>query len=191
MNEQVVYTTPGNWLEVIQTPNKFYYSRRKGRDSVAVFLVDLAKQLVLVRWQPLPRHNADLDSEQKLFPCPITGSMDTGETPLQAATREVIEESGYNVTLTYIFDYLVGTQSDELVHMFYAFVDSSLNVQGKQDGSFFESISKNQWLPIKDLKDFNYVACRLFYLFNEIAWQTIELEDLRLAKQLLAKQLES
>ena len=72
MTEQTIFTTPGEWLEVIETPNKFYYARRKGRDSVAVFLVDNKEQKVLIRFQPLPRHNADIDDKQVLFPCPIT-----------------------------------------------------------------------------------------------------------------------
>lgn len=165
MNEQTIFTTPGGWLEVIETPNKFYYARRKGRDSVAVFLVDNKEQKVLIRFQPLPRHNADIDDKQVLFPCPITGSIDVGETSLQAAIREVKEESGYdNVKLIHMIDYLVGTQSDELVNIYYGFVDSTLNVIGEQDGTYFESISKNEWLPISHLDTNNYVACRLFYL---------------------------
>ena len=165
MTEQTIFTTPGGWLEVIETPSKFYYARRKGRDSVAVFLVDNKEQKVLIRFQPLPRHNADIDDKQVLFPCPITGSIDVGETPLQAAIREVKEESGYeNVELIHMVDYLVGTQSDELVNIYYGFVDSTLNVIGEQDGTYFESISKNEWLPISHLSSANYVACRLFYL---------------------------
>lgn len=110
MTEKTIFTAPGGWLEVIETPNKFYYARRKGRDSIAVFLVDNKEQKVLVRFQPLPRHNAGIDDKQVLFPCPITGSIDVGETPLQAVIREIKEESGYeNVKLIHMIDYLVGT----------------------------------------------------------------------------------
>ena len=165
MTEKTIFTTPGGWLEVIETSNKFYYARRKGRDSIAVFLVDNKEQRVLIRFQPLPRHNVDIDDKQVLFPCPITGSIDVDETPFQAAIREVKEESGYeNVELIHMIDYLVGTQSDELVNIYYGFVDSTLNVVGEQDGTYFESISKNEWLPISHLSTTNYVACRLFYL---------------------------
>ena len=164
MSEQIVFTSPGGWLEVIETPNKFYYARRKGRDSVAVFLVDKEQNKVLIRWQPLPRDNADKGQIQQLFACPITGSISENETPLKTAIREVEEESGYkNVELTFIFDYLVGTQSDELVHVYYGFVDSNVITEGLQDGTYFESISKNVWEPFENLRTYNYAACRLFY----------------------------
>jgi 8-oxo-dGTP diphosphatase len=177
MTEQTIFTTPGGWLEVIETSNKFYYARRKGRDSVAIFLVDNKEQKVLIRFQPLPRHNADLDNEQRLYPCPITGSIDVDETPLQAAIREVKEESGYeNVELNLAFNYLVGTQSDEMVYLYYGFADSTLNVVGEQDGTYFESISKNQWLPITTLKDAEYGACVIFHLFYQMSWLNVQLD---------------
>jgi 8-oxo-dGTP diphosphatase len=174
MTEKTIFTTPGGWLEVIETPNKFYYARRKGRDSVAVFLVDNKEQKVLIRFQPLPRHNADLGKQQTLFPCPITGSIDVNETPLQAAIREVKEESGYeNVKLKLLVNYLVGTQTDEMVYLYYGYGDSTLNIVGEQDGTYFESISKNQWLPFSVLYESDYVACVIFRLFYQSAQQLI------------------
>jgi 8-oxo-dGTP diphosphatase len=166
MLEKIVFESPKGWIQVIETPKKYYYSRRKNKDSVAVFLVRqvVEEWQVLVRMQPLPIHNADLDDEFRLFPCPLTGGMDTDELPQDCAAREVYEESGYSgADLEYLGLYLVGTQTDETVYMYWKDVTGLSPEVPNQDGSFFESISKNEWQPLSFLKECAYSGCQIGY----------------------------
>jgi 8-oxo-dGTP diphosphatase len=167
MTETVVFESPKAWVQVIETPRKFYYLRRKHRDSVGVFLVRKGAQgwEVLVRMQPLPVHNADLDDELQLYPCPITGGLDSAdESPDECAIREVLEEAGYGVSeLQDLGKYIVGTQTDETVYLFWQDVTGVEPQAAAQDGSYFESISKNEWRSLDFLKECDYSGCQIGY----------------------------
>lgn len=166
--EHVVYVSPGGFLQVIETPRKYYYARRKNKNSVAVFLLrkeENGEWSILIRMQPLPLHNADLDNNQQCFPCPITGGFDLdGEDPVSCATREVEEEAGYTDTQLHFFgSYIVGTQTDETVFMFWGDVTGCTSNKALGDGTFFESVSWNEWKTLSCLRESDYVACQLGY----------------------------
>lgn len=170
-SETVVYESPGSWLQVIQTANGYYFSRRKNRNSVAVFLVrqpDPKKDWeVLVRMQPLPIHNSLPGEEMQLFPCPITGGLDNpNEDPEECAIREALEEAGYQIELdelVYLCNYLVGTQTDETVYVYYADVTDLKPIEATQDGTVFEAASKNVWHDLEYLYRTNYSANLIAY----------------------------
>ncbi|GAH42794.1 unnamed protein product, partial [marine sediment metagenome] len=71
VTDETLYTSPNDWLKIKKSKHHFYYVERKGKDSIAVFLVRLdagGAWEVLIRYQPLPVWG-NLD----LYPCPITG----------------------------------------------------------------------------------------------------------------------
>lgn len=165
--EQVIFETP--WIKVKRTPRGFDYLERKGVNSVAIFLVRRRNDTyeVLIRWQPLPVHNADVNDSQLLFACPVTGGLEPAEHPFYCALREVEEETGYNLEpsdLCYLTNYIVGTQTNECVDMYWADVTAFLEpAKATQDGSYFESISHNEWRSLDYLRNVSYVACQLGY----------------------------
>ncbi|MBD1995264.1 NUDIX hydrolase [Leptolyngbya sp. FACHB-541] len=165
--EKVIFQT--KWIAVKETPRGFQFLERKGRDSVAVFLVrgnPISQFEVLVRFQPLCVHNAALDEEMKLYACPITGGMEEGEGYTECAIRETLEEAGYTLDLEQIKklgSYITGTQSNETVVMFWADVTGMEPGFAAQDGSVHEAASKNEWRSLSELKDYEYGACQLGY----------------------------
>jgi hypothetical protein len=48
--------------------------------------------------------------------------------------------------------------------MYYADVTDMEPEIAQQDGSYFESISKNEWHPLDYLNECNYAACLIGYL---------------------------
>jgi len=169
---KVIFESPKGWIQVIETPRKYYYARRKNKDSVAVFLVRQTSGSweVLVRMQPLPIHNADLDDDHPLFPCPITGGLDINEPPQECASREVYEESGYSGSdLKDLGMYYAGTQTDETVYMYWKDVTDLYQEEPTQDGSFFESISRNEWRSLIFLRECAYSGCVIgYYKLREV-----------------------
>ncbi|WP_199338031.1 NUDIX hydrolase [Nostoc sp. FACHB-280] len=156
------------WLEVKQTPKGFYYLQRKGQNSVAVFLLkkkghNSNEYEVLIRQQPLCIDNIEVDGSLKLFPCPVTGALDEGESPEIAAIREVYEETGFSVQVLPLGKYIVGTQTNEICYMYYADVTDLAPDTAPQDGSYHESISKNEWHSFEYLNRCEYSACQLGY----------------------------
>ena len=169
-NETVIFETP--WIKVKRTSRGFDYLQRKGTDSVAVFLVRNNIPLdweVLVRFQPLCIDNSQ---DMQLYPCPITGGMEPEETYIDCALRETLEESGYKINkkdIKVLTMYVVGTQTNEICTVFWADVTSLEPETATQDGSYFESISHNEWKPLEYLKDCKYVACQLgYYQLKEV-----------------------
>ncbi len=168
--EKILFST--NWVTVKETAKGFQFLERKGKDSVAVFLVRKSKinkpnWEVLIRWQPLcidnPDINPHIDEELRLYPCPITGAIDEGESPEEAAIREVQEEAGFSVQLQPLGKYIVGTQTNEICYMYCGDVTDIEPEIPLQDGSYFESISKNDWHPFEYLSQCEYAACQIGY----------------------------
>ncbi|ARV61508.1 NUDIX hydrolase [Nostocales cyanobacterium HT-58-2] len=158
-----------HWLVIKETPRRFYYLERKGKNSVAVFLlrrIDAANSPtyeVLIRQQPLCIDNTEINGQLKLFPCPITGALDEGESPEEAAIREVYEETGFSVKVLPLGKYIVGTQTNETCYMYYTDVTGIEPDVAQQDGSYLESISKNEWHPFEYLNNCDYSACQIGY----------------------------
>jgi hypothetical protein len=164
--EKVLFSTAH--LVVKETARGFHYSERLGKDSVAIFLVRknesiTCKYEVLVRMQPLCQNNSEVNGEQQLYPCPFTGRIESDESPDQAAVRETFEESGYLTQVKLLGKYFVGTQTNETCHMYYADVANVEPEDALQDGTYHESISRNEWHSLDYLSECDYVACQLGY----------------------------
>ncbi|BAY44372.1 putative NUDIX hydrolase [Scytonema sp. HK-05] len=164
--DETIFTT--NWVTVKKTPRGFDYLERKGKDSVAVFLLrrnDVSPVIyeVLIRQLPLCIDSTEFDGQMKLFPCPITGALDEGESPEEAAIREVYEEAGFSVKVLSLGKYIVGTQTNEICYMYYADVTGIEPDIAQQDGTYHESISKNEWRPFEYLNNCDYSACQIGY----------------------------
>jgi 8-oxo-dGTP diphosphatase len=156
------------WIAVKQTPRGFQYLERKGKDSIAVFLLrqsgsHLEPYEILIRQQPLCVDNSEINGLLRLFPCPITGAIDEGESPEDCANREVYEEAGYEVQVLPLGNYMVGTQTNEVCYLYYADVTDQEPGEPPQDGSYHESISRNEWHPFEYLKTCDYSACQIGY----------------------------
>jgi 8-oxo-dGTP diphosphatase len=148
-----VFKSGFDFLEVrCSEPVPFYFARRRGKDSIAVFLYRKTETgaEILLRHQPLV-HLDDGDSTE-VFPCPVTGSLELGENPELCTLREIDEETGYLVLadkLQKLGSYIVGTQTDEVVHFYAAEISEGCERQklpASGDGGFHEAISHNEWV---------------------------------------------
>lgn len=164
--EKIIFRT--QWISVKETAKGYHYLERKGRNSIAVFLIrknpdNSQDYQVLIRQQPLCIHIPDINEDHQLYPCPITGGIDEGESPQAAATREVYEEAGFSVHLLPLGQYIVGTQTNEICYLYYADVTHIQAEIAPQDGSYFEAISYNEWQPLDYLNQCDYAACQIGY----------------------------
>lgn len=165
--DRVIFST--QWIAVKESPRGFQYLERKGKDSVAVFLLrrsseNLKQYEVLIRQQHLCVDNREVDGRFRLFPCPVTGALNEGETPAAAAKREVYEETGYRVQVLPLGQYIVGTQVNEICYLYYADVKGMEPDVAQQDGTYMESIAHNEWHPFQYLESCDYSACQVGYL---------------------------
>lgn len=162
----MVYGTP--YLKMMKSSKGFYYAERKGKDSVAVLVYrkENGKTEVLIRMQPLVFNQGSVDGIEKtgyehlkqnvLIPCPITGSI-TGiyDNFIDYAVEEIKEEAGYYVVKEEIESlgmYYVGTQINEVVHCFACNVTGKTCVEPEGDGTYWESISSNQWVNVDSIE---------------------------------------
>jgi 8-oxo-dGTP pyrophosphatase MutT (NUDIX family) len=125
---------------------------------------DPAKQYeVLIRQQHLCVDNREVDGKLRLFPCPVTGALEVRESPAAAAQREVYEETGYRVKVVPLGQYIVGTQVNEICYLYYADVTGIRPDAARQDGTYLESIARNEWHPLEYLEACDYSACQIGY----------------------------
>jgi 8-oxo-dGTP diphosphatase len=165
--DRVIFST--QWIEVKESPRGFQYLERKGKDSVAMFLLRRTGESpeqweVLIRQQHLCIDNREVDGKFRLFPCPVTGALDKEESPEAAAQREVYEETGYKVQVSPLGQYIVGTQVNEICYLYYVDVTNMEPDIAQQDGTYMESIAKNEWHPLQYLESCEYSACQIGYL---------------------------
>ncbi|MEM9007236.1 MAG: NUDIX domain-containing protein [Cyanobacteria bacterium P01_F01_bin.86] len=166
--DKILFQTP--WVSIKATERGYHYLERKGRDSIAALLIRLSESTswdyeVLVRQQPLcvDIATAAEAAAMPLFPCPITGGIEIGESPAMAAVREVEEEAGYIVQVKPLGRYIVGSQTNEICYLFYADVTGQVPGVAAQDGSYFEAISRNEWHPLAYLETCDYAASQIGY----------------------------
>lgn len=90
------------------------YYVRESRGFVVIFALTGDRQAVLVRQY---KHGI----AQELLELPA-GAIDPGETPLEAAGRELQEETGYSATeLQHVRSFIVDpTNADTIAHLFFA-----------------------------------------------------------------------
>ncbi|UKO99939.1 NUDIX hydrolase [Nostoc sp. UHCC 0870] len=165
--DRVIFST--QWIAIKESPRGFQYLERKGKDSVAVFLLrksgeNLESYEVLIRQQHLCIDNREIDGQFTLFPCPVTGALEEGESPEAAAQREVYEETGYKVQVSPLGEYIVGTQVNEICYLYYADVNGIEPDVAQQDGTYMESMAKNEWYPFQYLETCEYSGCQIGYL---------------------------
>lgn len=165
--DKVIFST--RWITVKESPRGFQYLERKGKDSVAVFLLrnsggEPEQCEVLIRKQHLCIDNREIDGKFRLFPCPVTGALEDGELPEATAQREVYEETGYRVEASPMGQYIVGTQVNEICYLYYADVTNMKPDVPQQNGTYLESIAQNEWHPFKYLESCDFSACQIGYL---------------------------
>lgn len=163
--DKVIFSTA--WIAVKESSRGFQYLERQGKDSIAVFLLRKsgeAQYEVLIRQQHLCIDNREVDGKFRLFPCPVTGALNQGEAAAAAAQREVYEETGYQVQVSPLGQYIVGTQVNEICYLYYVDVTGMEPDVAQQDGTFMESIAHNEWHPLEYLASCEYSACQIGYL---------------------------
>jgi len=158
MKDKLLY---GNkWVSLFETEHHFIYAQRRNVNSTATlcFKREKGKYLFLIRYQPLPVvHGLKNYKWNSLFACPITGSMEEKQTPLDNAINEIFEEANIKVTkknlISTIFN-VSSTQMNETVYHFLFDVTNCPFVDKEQgDGSEFEKHSVNKWLTLQQVKN--------------------------------------
>lgn len=147
------------YLSLYKTKQGFIYAQRRGVNSTAILCFKKVKNnyLFLIRYQPLPVVNSVKHLKwNDLYACPITGSIEENQSPLDNAINEVYEEANIKITKKNLVagSYCVSsTQMNETVFNFLFDVTSCKVIKKKQgDGTIFENISLNKWLTYKEVK---------------------------------------
>ena len=158
-----------DWVKLKESEDKFYYLERRGKNSVAILLYNNEGK-VLVRFQPMCAVEKDGPSTNRIAPCPITGSIDEGESYLETAIREAEEESGYKINdcIKSTGSYIVSTQCNEICYTFIANVTRILPEKPKGDGGYHESISYNEWVNIHEVPSLENIYGGLIILASQV-----------------------
>lgn len=154
-NDRLIVKT--KHLEMYKTEKGFYYCQRRSINSVAILCYKKVNNeySFLLRYQPMPQVE-EKQNWKDLYPCPITGSIENNELPIECAIRETFEESGYQVSKDNLFEIsqsIATTQMNEKVFCFLADVTNIKETSPKNDGTIFEKVSKNIWVSESKLNE--------------------------------------
>jgi 8-oxo-dGTP pyrophosphatase MutT (NUDIX family) len=107
------------------------YYVRESRGFIIVFALTAERRVVLVR-----QYKHGIGKELLELPA---GAIDPGETPLQSAGRELLEETGYSGTLEHVRTFCTDpTNADTVAHLFYA---PDARLEGNQELGLGEEIT--------------------------------------------------
>ena len=153
--DEVLYDA--GWMKLYKTGRGFIYSERRGVRSTALLLYRLIPEgqirqyEILTHYQPLPVGPV---AQGDAYPCPITGSLLEGDSPHDNIMQEALEEGGFDLNfegakVVHHGNYFVGTQTNEVVLMFSCDVTGIEQQEPEGDGSYWETVSHNQWHPLE------------------------------------------
>jgi 8-oxo-dGTP pyrophosphatase MutT (NUDIX family) len=107
---------------------------------IAVYLLDQYCQQIYLVWHP-----------KRLCYLPPGGKVESGETPIQAAIREVFEETGYPITDLVLWLVSI-TQDQHTNFIFLATVCTHApHKQGELDGQWFQLQDTHQFKTLADV----------------------------------------
>jgi 8-oxo-dGTP pyrophosphatase MutT (NUDIX family) len=151
------------WITVDETPEGYVFIRN-GTERAIVALpytrdtgAGLAKYLA--RIEPIPCHDPDRHL------CALTGMVEEGEGPMDAAVREVFEESGYRVAPGQMLDLgpvFPSKASTTVMYMYAVDVTDLHREEAPGDGTEAEEQSSTAWLTLDEalrVPDAVFVAC--------------------------------
>ncbi|WP_029608470.1 NUDIX domain-containing protein [Mycoplasma simbae] len=144
-----------DWISVYESEKGFTYCQRKSINSIAALLYrkNKDKYEFLIHYQPLP----EIEEKQNwddLYACPITGSIEPDQSPLECVINEVFEEAGYKITPNNIKveNFAIATtQMNEKVFNFLVEASNLEQFPFSTDGSIFESVAQNKWVSETEL----------------------------------------
>lgn len=147
------------FLSLCRTKHNFIFAQRRNINSTASLCYKKVNKsyYFLIRYQPLPVSLTISNMKwNDLFPCPITGSIETKQKPLDNAIQEIYEEANIIVNKNNLVasNFAISTtQMNETVFNFVFDVTRCQIVNKKTgDGSIFEKYSQNKWLSTTQLK---------------------------------------
>jgi len=166
---KVLYKTP--FLSLCQTEHKFYFAERRNINSTAIlcFKKVNGKYMFLIRMQPLPLLNTVYRKHwDDLYACPVTGSMEKNQTPIENAINEVYEEANLKISKKDIVAScftVATTQMNETIFNMLVDVTHARPINKQQgDGTVFETHSKNKWVTYNQLKKILHNDNKKIYL---------------------------
>jgi len=189
IKSEILFTTPHNFITIKKAPNcSFFYSERKGIDSVSIVLVDKERQLIGLTNETKPPFNEREQTEMAFKTTAMGGSLfdmissekdyldmsfdEQLEIATETAKKETKEEMGFDVSDTnvkfqkrVVFD----SMSNEYVWLFVIEVDKSKKGD-REPQNKLESMASNVWVSFDDitsLEDGKAKATLLDYFINE------------------------
>jgi 8-oxo-dGTP pyrophosphatase MutT (NUDIX family) len=145
----------GKFISIISPKAAPYEAVRCG-DSVMVFLADTRNRTAFIRREHCPPY--EYQTPFKYYYTTITGGMDKGELPLDAAIREVKEEAGVDLKehIVEVIDLFHGkftkVQTDT-IHVYLIKGSSFIVGHASGDGTFYEKECTTVQVPFDEIKD--------------------------------------
>jgi 8-oxo-dGTP pyrophosphatase MutT (NUDIX family) len=161
-----LFSTPKDFLKIKKAPNhNFYYTERKGIDSVSIVLIDKVSRKIGLTMESKPpfseRENVPLAFKLtalggSLFDMVGTEEYlkmsfeDQLEVATKTAIKEVQEEAGYEcVKIHFCGRVVFNSMSNEYVYLFLAEVDASEDAKPDPQ-NHLESLAKIEWVDIEE-----------------------------------------
>jgi len=140
--ETIYSTSKGNKFLKIKENQGYYYAERLGKDSVAFILYDLDTDLygLINEYKP---------PIGRFMVTAFGGSLDSEDSPFDTVKKEVLEESGYEVSdndIEFIDRCFVSTQMNQFCDLYLVLIESSQYV-GRQPQNKLEESASVVWLP--------------------------------------------
>jgi len=147
MSDKILYE--GKWLSIVERDGWYHFSRETVRAGVVYVLVfcNAVFHSVLGRYEICPAHG---DMEPELTS--LSGGIEAGQDPADAAIAEVYEEAGYRVTHDQLIDLgkvNLTKSTDTIGHLYAVDVTGIERVDAPGDGSRGELESYCSWVTIE------------------------------------------
>jgi 8-oxo-dGTP pyrophosphatase MutT (NUDIX family) len=145
----------GKFIKVI-SPKAAPYEAVQCGDAVMVFLMDMQNRITFIRREHCPPY--EYQTPFKYYYTTITGGIEVGEVPLDAAIREVKEETGVDLKehIVEVVDLFHGkftkVQTDT-IHVYLIKGSGFIVGHASGDGTFYEKECTTVQVPFDEIKD--------------------------------------